>query len=52
MCQGLTVQARDGASRTELDAVIACAMAAWDTLTRADWSAAMPERCETSRNTH
>jgi hypothetical protein len=31
--QGLSVQARDGASRTELEAVIMCAMAAWDTLT-------------------
>jgi AcrR family transcriptional regulator len=30
--QGLSVQARDGASRTDLDAVITCAMAAWDTL--------------------
>lgn len=32
--QGLSVQARDGASRTDLDAVITCAMAAWDNLTR------------------
>ncbi|MDN5856523.1 MAG: TetR/AcrR family transcriptional regulator [Actinomycetia bacterium] len=31
--QGLSVQARDGATRNELDAVITCAMAAWDTLT-------------------
>jgi AcrR family transcriptional regulator len=31
--QGLSVQARDGATRAELEAVIACAMAAWDTLT-------------------
>ncbi|MEU6432333.1 TetR/AcrR family transcriptional regulator [Microbispora sp. NPDC046973] len=31
--QGLSVQARDGATRTELEAVITCAMAAWDTLT-------------------
>jgi AcrR family transcriptional regulator len=31
--QGLSVQARDGASRTELEAVITCAMVAWDTLT-------------------
>lgn len=30
--QGLSVQARDGASRTDLEAVITCAMAAWDTL--------------------
>jgi len=31
--QGLSVQARDGATRAELEAVITCAMAAWDTLT-------------------
>jgi hypothetical protein len=30
--QGLSIQARDGATRTELEAVITCAMAAWDTL--------------------
>lgn len=30
---GLSVQARDGAIRAELDAVITCAMAAWDRLT-------------------
>ncbi|MQA95008.1 MAG: TetR family transcriptional regulator [Streptosporangiales bacterium] len=30
--QGLSVQARDGAGRAELEAVITCAMAAWDTL--------------------
>src|SRR5690348_12128208 len=30
--QGLSVQARDGATRAELEAVITCAMAAWDTL--------------------
>ena len=29
--QGLSVQARDGATRAELEAVITCAMAAWDT---------------------
>lgn len=28
--QGLSVQARDGATRDELEAVITCAMAAWD----------------------
>jgi AcrR family transcriptional regulator len=28
--QGLSVQARDGATRAELEAVITCAMAAWD----------------------
>jgi AcrR family transcriptional regulator len=31
--QGLSVQARDGATRGELETVITCAMAAWDTLT-------------------
>ena len=31
--QGLSVQARDGADRAELEAVITCTMAAWDTLT-------------------
>jgi hypothetical protein len=30
--QGLSIQARDGASREELETVISCAMAAWDTL--------------------
>jgi AcrR family transcriptional regulator len=30
--QGLSVQARDGATRAELESVIICAMAAWDTL--------------------
>jgi hypothetical protein len=29
---GLSVQARDGATRAELEAVITCAMAAWDAL--------------------
>jgi hypothetical protein len=33
--QGLSVQARDGASRSDLEAVITCAMAAWDTLASA-----------------
>jgi AcrR family transcriptional regulator len=33
--QGLSLQARDGATRAELEAVITCAMAAWDTLTAA-----------------
>lgn len=33
--QGLSVQARDGATRAELETVITCAMAAWDTLTGA-----------------
>jgi hypothetical protein len=33
--QGLSVPARDGADRAELETVITCAMAAWDTLTSA-----------------
>ena len=33
--QGLSIQARDGATRADLEAVITCAMAAWDTLTSA-----------------
>jgi AcrR family transcriptional regulator len=33
--QGMSVQARDGATRAELEAVITCAMAAWDALTTA-----------------
>ena len=33
--QGLSVQARDGATRAELETVITCAMAAWDTVTSA-----------------
>ena len=33
--QGLSIQARDGATRADLDAVITCAMAAWDALTSA-----------------
>jgi AcrR family transcriptional regulator len=31
--QGLSVQARDGATRADLEEVITCAMAAWDSLT-------------------
>jgi hypothetical protein len=31
--QGLSIQVRDGATRADLEAVITCAMAAWDTLT-------------------
>jgi AcrR family transcriptional regulator len=34
--QGLSVQARDGATRADLEAVITCAMAAWETLASAD----------------
>lgn len=33
--QGLSVQARDGATRDELEAVITCTMAGWDTITSA-----------------
>ena len=33
--QGLSIQARDGATRADLEAVITCAMAAWDTFTSA-----------------
>ena len=33
--QGMSVQARDGASRADLEAVITCAMAAWDMLASA-----------------
>ncbi|MEU7872483.1 TetR/AcrR family transcriptional regulator [Dactylosporangium sp. NPDC049140] len=33
--QGLSIQARDGATRAELETVVTCAMAAWDTLTAA-----------------
>ena len=34
--QGLSIQARDGATRDELETVITCAMAAWETFTRQD----------------
>lgn len=34
--QGLSIQARDGATRVELEDVIAGAMAGWDSLTHAD----------------
>lgn len=34
--QGLSIQARDGATRAELETVVTCAMAAWDTLASAD----------------
>ena len=33
--QGLSIQARDGASRADLETVISCAMAAWDGLAAA-----------------
>jgi AcrR family transcriptional regulator len=31
--QGLSIQARDGATRADLEAIITCAMAAWEALT-------------------
>jgi hypothetical protein len=31
--QGLSIQARDGATRPQLETVVTCAMAAWETLT-------------------
>jgi AcrR family transcriptional regulator len=34
--QGLSIQARDGADRADLETVITCAMAAWDTLAAAN----------------
>jgi len=34
--QGMSIQARDGAGREELEVVISCAMAAWETLARQD----------------
>jgi hypothetical protein len=34
--QGLSVQARDGATRADLETVVTCAMAAWETLASAD----------------
>jgi AcrR family transcriptional regulator len=40
--QGLSLQARDGADRAELEAVITCAMASWDALTSARAGAAGP----------
>jgi AcrR family transcriptional regulator len=39
--QGLSVQARDGATRAELEAVISCAIAAWDTLTSVESNSAV-----------
>ena len=40
--QGLSIQARDGASRAELETVISCAMAAWDALAAAPAAPAAP----------
>jgi AcrR family transcriptional regulator len=34
--QGLSIQARDGATRADLETVVTCAMAAWDTLTSSE----------------
>jgi AcrR family transcriptional regulator len=34
--QGMSIQARDGAGRDELEVVVTCAMAAWETLARQD----------------
>lgn len=36
--QGLSVQARDGATRAELETVITCAISAWETLTETSFS--------------
>jgi AcrR family transcriptional regulator len=40
--QGLSVQARDGATREDLEGVITCAMAAWNPLTSTDASTREP----------
>ena len=40
--QGLSIQARDGASRAELETIVTCAMAAWDTLAAASTAPAAP----------
>ncbi|HWD80645.1 MAG TPA: hypothetical protein VG497_17240, partial [Kribbella sp.] len=46
--QGLSIQARDGATRPELETVITCAMAAWETLTssRGEWCGPEPRIVE------
>jgi AcrR family transcriptional regulator len=41
--QGMSVQARDGATRADLETVITCAMAAWDTLTSAPSHVVRPQ---------
>ena len=46
--QGLSVQARDGASRAELEAVVACAMAAWEVLTSSGSGPATAAQGDTS----
>jgi len=48
--QGLSVQARDGASRTELEAVVTCAMAAWDVLTSENREDAKPGQRDSSHH--
>ena len=45
--QGLSVQARDGASTEALNAIVDCAMAAWDTLAG---SCQLPPSCECIAN--
>jgi AcrR family transcriptional regulator len=45
--QGMSIQARDGASRTDLDLIIAAAMAAWDPLVQRR-SADLPAPTESS----
>lgn len=45
---GLSVQARDGASRAELETVITCAMAAWGTLVSREAEAATGELVDAS----
>jgi hypothetical protein len=42
--QGLSLQARDGASRATLIGIVDCAMAAWDSLTGAGQITVAPER--------
>jgi AcrR family transcriptional regulator len=44
--QGLSIQARDGASRARLHAIVGCAMAAWDTLVT------QPERVGAAPSSH
>jgi AcrR family transcriptional regulator len=48
--EGLSVQARDGASRADLEDVITCAMAAWDSLVSARVSA-LPDETVSSSET-
>jgi hypothetical protein len=46
------VQARDGASRAELEDIITCAMAAWDNLVSSAVSAVPDETVTASRAGH